>query len=61
MKATKDWGPCSCDCGKNISSGCEIVMLDGAMYLSGHQNNRRTRQMAAIPVEPAPAKKKKKS
>ena len=58
MKATRDWGPCSCDCGRTIVPGCEIVMMDGAMYLAGHQNNRRTRQMAAVEPDEDVAKKK---
>ena len=48
MKATKDWGPCCCECGITIAPGSEMVMFEGAMYLAGHEKERRTRTMAAI-------------
>ncbi|MBD3242431.1 MAG: hypothetical protein GF331_17710 [Chitinivibrionales bacterium] len=51
MKATRNWGPCACECGKNIGPGDEMVMFEGAMYLAGHEKERRTRRMNAIPVE----------
>ena len=65
MKATKNWGPCACQCGKSITPGSKVVMFEGAMYLNGHEKERRTRSMAAIrkdtvPPKKAPAVKKKK-
>jgi hypothetical protein len=59
MKATKDWGPCGCDCGKTIASGDEMVMVDGALYLAGHENNRRTRIMPAVKREEMEKERKK--
>jgi hypothetical protein len=58
MKASKDWGPCRCNCGKNICSGNDFVMIEGAMYLEGHEN-KRTRQIPA--VKPEPEREKSKS
>jgi hypothetical protein len=62
MKATRDWGPCACQCGSNITPGSEMVMFEGAMYLAGHEQQRRTRSMAALPksdgARKAAAKKK---
>jgi len=57
MKATKDWGPCSCECGKSIVPGSEMVMFEGAMYLAGHEKERRTRTMAAVKRDDVPPKK----
>ncbi len=51
MKASKNWGACACKCGKSICQGDEFVIIDGSMYLMGHQD-RRTRQMPAIKPEP---------
>lgn len=48
MKATKSWGSCSCECGKEIKTGDDMVMFEGAMYLAGHEKERRTRTMAAV-------------
>ena len=48
MKATRNWGPCACECGKQIRSGDEMVMFEGSMYLKGHEQARRTRKMAAV-------------
>jgi hypothetical protein len=39
MKASKDWGPCSCNCGKSISKDAEFVIVEGTLYLSGHDKN----------------------
>lgn len=60
MKATKEWGPCSCDCGSRIMAGDEMNVVDGALYLAGHENNRRTRFIKAIPKEEEPRKLHKK-
>ena len=64
MKASREWGPCSCNCGKSISTGDEFVMLDGCMYLVGHEE-RRTRQIPVVkrdepPKKPDKSDKKKK-
>jgi len=59
MKATKEWGLCSCECGKTIKAGDEMVMFEGAMYLAGHEKERRTRTMAAIKKDALPEKAKK--
>lgn len=53
MKASKDWGPCGCNCGESIKNGSEFVIVDGTMYLVGHED-RRTR---TIPIVPPAAKK----
>jgi hypothetical protein len=58
MKSSRDWGACSCDCGKNISNGDEITLVDGVMYLAGHENNRRTRTIAIVPSD-KPEKQRK--
>ena len=58
MKASRNWGPCSCSCGENISTGDDFVMFEGAMYLAGHEE-RRTRSMPAIPTGKKKAAKKK--
>ena len=42
MKATKDWGQCSCDCGKSINKGDEFVIIEGDMYLLGHDEKSKT-------------------
>jgi hypothetical protein len=47
MRATRDWGPCACDCGKNIVPGEEMTIVEGQMYLIGHEE-RKTRQIQAI-------------
>jgi len=59
MKASKDWGPCRCNCGKNIQTGSEFVMIEGAMYLAGHES-KRTRHIPAIKPEREPPEKGKK-
>lgn len=38
IKATKKWGPCACNCGKDIGPGDDFVMVSGSMYLRGHEN-----------------------
>ena len=60
MKSSKNWGACSCDCGKNISAGDEISLVEGIMYLAGHENNRRTRQIAIVQSEKTDKKHKEK-
>ena len=60
MKATKDWGPCNCDCGEHIKPGDEMVNVDGNLYLAGHENLRRTRFIETVKKEGAPKKLKKK-
>lgn len=60
MKATKDWGPCNCDCGKHINPGDEMTIVDGSLFLAGHENNRRTRFIEAIKKDEEPKKVKKK-
>ena len=47
MIASKNWGPCCCNCGKNINKGDEFTIFEGSMYLLGHEE-RRTRQMPTI-------------
>lgn len=47
MIASKDWGPCFCNCGKNISRGDEFLVVNGGMYLRGHEE-RATREIPAI-------------
>ena len=47
MKASKDWGPCSCNCGKSISKDMEFVIVEGTFYLSGHNKNREKPQTPA--------------
>lgn len=59
MKATRNWGPCACECGKEITSGDEMVMFEGAMYLAGHESQRRTRTMAAVKRDAPPPSKAK--
>jgi hypothetical protein len=54
MKATKDWGLCNCDCGEHIKPGDEMVVLDGSLYLVGHENNRRTRFIETIKKDASP-------
>jgi len=48
MKATRDWGPCSCECGRSIKTGDEMTMFEGAIYLAGHEKDRQTRRMNAL-------------
>lgn len=48
MKATRNWGPCGCECGRNIMVGDEMTMIEGAIYLAGHEKDRRTRRMATL-------------
>ncbi|MBD3392007.1 MAG: hypothetical protein GF418_08035 [Chitinivibrionales bacterium] len=38
IRATKNWGPCACNCGKVIGSGDEFAMVSGSMYLKGHES-----------------------
>ncbi len=60
MKATKDWGLCNCDCGEHIKPGSEMTILDGSLFLAGHENNRRTRFIETIKKgTPLPEKAKK--
>jgi hypothetical protein len=47
MKATKDWGQCSCDCGKSINKGDEFVIIVGDMYLLGHDEKSKATQRSA--------------
>ena len=37
MTATKNWGACACQCGKNITPGAQMSVLGGEMYLCGHE------------------------
>ncbi len=60
MKATKDWGLCNCDCGEHIKPGDQMVVLDGSLYLSGHENNRRTRFIETIKKDKEPKDTAKK-
>ncbi|MDD5675292.1 MAG: hypothetical protein PHC61_14070 [Chitinivibrionales bacterium] len=63
MKTSKNWGPCSCDCGKNMEAGQEIVIFDGSLYLAGHENRRKTTQISVVKKEenkPKAGKKIKK-
>jgi len=53
MKASKDWGACSCNCGKAISKDAEFVIIEGSLYLSGHEKNGEK------PQKPAAKKKGK--
>jgi hypothetical protein len=55
MKASKVWGPCACNCGKVIGSGDEFVLIEGAMFLVGHEE-RRTRSIPVVKSESAPKK-----
>ena len=48
MKSSKDWGPCSCDCGKKILPGDEMSVVEGSLFLAGHETNRRTRYIKTI-------------
>jgi hypothetical protein len=47
MIASKNWGPCCCNCGKAVNKGDEFTIVEGSMYLLGHEE-RRTRQMPAV-------------
>jgi hypothetical protein len=47
MIASKDWGACFCNCGKNINRGDEFVVIGGGMYLRGHEG-RATREIPII-------------
>ncbi|MBD3420243.1 MAG: hypothetical protein GF398_09025 [Chitinivibrionales bacterium] len=47
MKATRNWGPCSCNCGETIVPESEFEMIGGAMYLKGHEG-KATRQIPAV-------------
>jgi len=60
MKATKDWGLCNCDCGEHIKPGDQMVVLDGSLYLAGHENNRRTRFIETIKKDKEPKDTPKK-
>ncbi len=51
MKASKDWGLCNCDCGEHIQQGCDMVVVEGSLYLAGHEVNRRTRFIETIKKE----------
>ena len=53
---------CACECGKNISPRSKMVIFEGAMYLAGHEQEHRTRSMAAIrrDKKPSSAKARKK-
>ncbi|MBD3346327.1 MAG: hypothetical protein GF401_14830 [Chitinivibrionales bacterium] len=53
MNATKNWGLCFCNCGKNILPGDEFVIVDGGMYLAGHEI-KATRHMPAIQSDSPP-------
>jgi hypothetical protein len=57
MKASREWGECSCNCGHTIKVGDEMVIVEGMMYLVGHEE-RKTRQMQALG---AGGKKQKKA
>jgi hypothetical protein len=59
MIASKDWGPCNCNCGKNICKGDEFVIVEGSMYLLGHEE-RRTRQIPAFKTQESTPKGKTK-
>ena len=38
IKSTKFWGPCACDrCGKNIVAGDELSIVQGLLYINGHE------------------------
>jgi len=37
MEATKNWVQCSCECGKIVGVGEEMIILDGSAYLAGHE------------------------
>lgn len=60
MKATKDWGLCNCDCGEHIKPGDEMVVLEGSLFLAGHENNRRTRFIETIKKDTVPGDTPKK-
>lgn len=47
MKATRNWGPCACNCGRDIQPGDEFSMIEGAMYLRGH-DEKATRNIPAV-------------
>jgi hypothetical protein len=36
MKATRDWGKCTCGCGETIKPGVEMGINEGALILKGH-------------------------
>ena len=38
ITATKNWGPCACNCGKMIETGSQFAMVSGSMYLRGHES-----------------------
>ncbi|MBD3321141.1 MAG: hypothetical protein GF350_08620 [Chitinivibrionales bacterium] len=60
MKATKNWGLCFCNCGQSIKPGDEFVIVDGGMYLAGHEV-KATRNMPAIKSGSSTKKSSKKS
>ncbi len=60
MKASKEWGPCNCDCGTRIKAGDEMIVIDGDFFLAGHENARRTRFIETIKKGEKPKKLKKK-
>jgi hypothetical protein len=47
MQASKEWGECACNCGKTIKAGDQMTIVEGMMYLLGHEE-RKTRQMQAL-------------
>jgi len=51
IKATKNWGPCACNCGKDIQSGDEFAMVAGSMYLRGHES-KATGYIPVVKKEP---------
>ncbi len=57
MKASKEWGYCSCECGNKIMPGDEMVNVDGFLFLAGHEENKRTRFTKTIKKEKKPTYK----
>ncbi len=46
MKASKNWGSCACNCGRDIKIGDDFRIVSGSMYLRGHE----TKATGMIPV-----------
>lgn len=46
MKASKNWGSCACNCGRDIEAGDDFRIVSGSMYLKGHE----TKATGMIPI-----------
>jgi len=50
MKATKNWGQCACECGKIIGVGEEMIILDGCVFLAGHEPQEIKKDDKEVPA-----------